>query len=207
MSTSLTDAELIDLGAEEALKRCFTALTGKVVSYDPATRTAMIQPLTQRAIEREDGSLALEDLPQLPDVPVIFPMAGPFSITFPIEPGTTGLVLVLSDSDHQWRTSGASLPSEPGDLRRFHLSCARFLPGYAPDDVANPAASTAALVVKGTDVRLGDETASDFVALASLIDSNLAAIATSIGQAVKSDLSAVATYTPTAVAATLVKAK
>lgn len=194
----------MDLAAEEALFRCFTALTGKVTEYDPTTRTATVQPLTKRAIAREDGTLSLESLPPLPSVIVIFPMAGPFSITFPIEVGTVGLLLVLSDSDHIWRET--QIESEPGDLRRFSLSCTRFLPGYLPDAVAHPAAATEALVVKGTDVRLGDETASDFVALASLIDANFTAIATSIGQAVKADLSSVVTYTPTSVAATKVKA-
>lgn len=176
MALNPTDDELMDLAAEEALKRTFTALTGRVTEYDATTRTATVQPLTQRAIEREDGSLALEDLPPLPSVPVMFPMSGPFSITFPIEVGTTGLILVLSDSDHIWRETQLTKPSEPGDLRRFSLSCTKFLPGYTPDAVANPAAAVAALVVKGADVRLGDETATDAVALAPGTNARLDAI-------------------------------
>lgn len=200
-----TLGELIDLGAEEALARCFTALTGKVVAYDATTRTADVQPLTQRSIARDDGSILLEDLPVLPSVVVVFPMSGPFSITFPIEVGSVGLLLVLSDNDAQWRTAGAGTPTDPGDLRRFHLSCARFLPGYQPDAVAHPAAATAALVVKGDPTLLGDETATDFVALASKIADNFTDI--------KADLTAIASaagssssWLPSSVAATKVKA-
>lgn len=206
MALNPTDDELMDLAAEEALKRTFTALTGRVTEYDATTRTATVQPLTQRAIEREDGSLALEDLPPLPSVPVMFPMAGPFSITFPIEVGTTGLILVLSDSDHIWRETQLTKPSEPGDLRRFSLSCTKFLPGYTPDAVSNPAAAVAALVVKGTDVRLGDETASDFVALASKVETELGKVITALGT-IATAAGAVNSYTVVVpVGATKVKA-
>lgn len=208
MSTSPSEGELMDLAAEEALFRCFTALTGKVTEYDAATRTATVQPLTKRAIAREDGTLSLESLPPLPSVIVIFPMAGPFSITFPIEVGTVGLLLVLSDSDHIWRET--QIESEPGDLRRFSLSCTRFLPGYLPDAVAHPAAATAALVVKGSDVRLGDETASDFVALASKVDTELTKLWAAVLTLKDSTATLVTTSSPyvaAPVAATLVKAK
>lgn len=204
MSTEPTLAELIDLGAEEALRRVFGPMTGKVTSYDAATRTASVELLTTYAIERESGELTQEEMPVLSDVLVIFPMAGPFQITFPIGVGTTGLVIVLGDSDHFWRES--QVKAEPGDLRRFHLSCVRFLPGYTADAVANPAAEENALVIKGPEIRLGDETASDFVTLDSKLQTELTKIAASLAVAVKSDLSAVPTYTPAATAATKVKA-
>jgi len=176
MSLTNTDAENIELGVEEGQKRMYGPMTGKVVAYDSATRTVDVQPMVKRAIERLDGSLLLETLPVLPSVPVVFPMSGDFSITYPVAVGSYGLIIVLSDSDHIWRET--QLEAEPGDLRRFHLGCSRFLPGYAPDAVAMPAAAENALVLRAPEVRLGDETATDFVALSPAVEARLTAIET-----------------------------
>lgn len=175
MSLDPTLAELIELGVREALAETFTAITGRVVAYDAATRTADVQPATKRAIETEAGDLRLESYPLLPSVPVIFPMSGPageWSITFPIPVGTWGLILILSDNDHAWRETGEN-ETGPGDRRRHALGCAKFLPGYLPDATALPAAEESAMVLAGDEVRLGAHTATDFIALAPAIKSQL----------------------------------
>ena len=94
----------------DALKQDFLislhcALPGNVVSFDPETRRADIQPAVKL------GSMAY---PLLADVPVFMP------VPFDIHPGDACLV-VFSDVDiDTWLLSGE--PAEPASPRRHSLS-------------------------------------------------------------------------------------
>lgn len=57
-------------------------LTGKIVSFDPKTQTASIQPDYKPTHNGEKI-----DMPQLDEVPVRFPRAGGFLVTMPIKEG------------------------------------------------------------------------------------------------------------------------
>ena len=93
-----------------ALKRDFfsslhCALPGNIVSFDPVTQTAEIQPAVKL------GSLPY---PILTDVPVFMP------IPFEINPGDACLVIFSDvDIDNWFETGEASAPNSP---RRHSLS-------------------------------------------------------------------------------------
>lgn len=180
MARNVGLAELVSLAQESRLSDVWTAMPGVVQSYDPTTRTADIRACVRRPIENVDtGEIEHEDLPILPSVPVLFPGAkGGIMMSWPIAQNTTGLLLVLTLSAAKWR-SGADdgkFPAEPGDLRMHHPANVVFLPGWIPDTASTPATAEPALVVAASEVRLGDHTATDFVALAPATDARLDAL-------------------------------
>lgn len=94
--------------------------------FDPARCSVTVKPLLKRAIPAADGSYTEEDLPEIYDVPVAFPMFGGFQFTMPILVGDA-VVLVFPDYDlGAWRSNGGV--TGPGDTRRHHLSGAVALP-------------------------------------------------------------------------------
>tara|TARA_R110001606_G_scaffold44813_7_gene116989 strand:+ start:2666 stop:3403 length:738 start_codon:yes stop_codon:yes gene_type:complete len=60
-----------------------TNFPGKVTDFDPVKQTASVQPQIKATL----GSGDTVSLPVLIDVPVLFPRAGGFSMTFPVEIG------------------------------------------------------------------------------------------------------------------------
>ncbi len=113
---------------QELFSSLHCALPGVVVSFDPETQTAEIQPAVRA------GSLIF---PVLPDVPVFFPGSRESAITWPVSPGDECLV-VLADVDiDAWFETGES--SVPRSARKHSLSDAfafvgfRSLPNALPD--------------------------------------------------------------------------
>lgn len=160
-------AELLRQTADARLGDVHVALPGRVLSYNATTQTADVEPQVKRAIRADDGSKLLEDLPVIPSVPVAFLQAGSFFITFPLAAGTTGLLIFNERSIDTWRATGRS--SDPGDQRPHGLSGAVFYPGLAVAADAIAGLPGGAMVVGGTEIRLGGVGASDFVSLSSIV--------------------------------------
>lgn len=104
-----------------------TAFPARVQSYDGSAQTADLVPLVRRQVPQPDGSHAMEELPVLPCVPVLFPRMGSAFVSLPVAAGDTGLVIVCSGAIGHWRAGDGEV-SDPGDLRRHHPSHAVFLP-------------------------------------------------------------------------------
>lgn len=199
--------EIIRRALDRRLATVHTAAVGSVVSYDEANETVNVQLGTQAPAESGDG---FEDVPPLEDVPVIWPGGGSGGLTFPLAAGDR-VIVVFSETDFgPWLDTGE--PAPPEFDRRHGLYGAAipwFVPGSAKD-AGGP-------VLSGDPVKLGDETASDFVALASLVTDNLNALKDAIANAVpiaqdggvglqNTILAALADW-PTDLAATKVQAK
>lgn len=170
------------------------ALPGKVESYDAATQTADIKPLIKHVVEAEGGEIA-ESLPVLPNVPIAFPRAGDFFVSFPVAKGDTVLVVFCDASIDEWRATGKE--SEPGDLRKHSLSGAVAIPGvYANDDKLSDAHGENMVMGKdggsqihikpNDEIHLGSEDASDFVALAGLVRDEITAVRNTLNSLVTS---------------------
>jgi hypothetical protein len=188
------EAELIRRGMDTKLADVRTAMAVRVQTYDFATRTVDVTPLVLEVTETDDGDIT-EALPVIPSVPVAFPRAGGFFITFPIVPGDTGQIVICDRSIDQWRTRGSQsyTPSygyavDPLDKRQHHASAAVFYPGLS--DSLNPI-----LDAHPTDMVIGKDGGSsihitplgevklgfaptDFVALAALVLTELGNIKT-----------------------------
>lgn len=113
------------LMALDALQRSiWTAIPGKVSAWNPLTQRATITPGVK------DGD---RGLPELLDVPVYFPRAGGYILTFPIEVGSPGLVVFSAVSPAEWFARGAV--TTPLDQRRHTISGGVFIPGFDPSPV------------------------------------------------------------------------
>lgn len=104
---------------QELLSSLHCALPGTVVSFDPSTQTAEIQPAVKA------GSTLF---PVLPDVPVFFPGSRESAITWPLSPGDECLV-ILADADiDAWFESGEA--AAPRSARKHSLSDAFAFVGF-----------------------------------------------------------------------------
>lgn len=154
--------EVIEEAVDERLQHVYTAMPGRVEEYDAEFQSVSVKPLVTFERTAQDGSLVADSLPVIGGVPVVFPGAGSFSITFPIEAGTTGLLIFANCSLDQWLANGNEV--NPGSDRRHSIADAIFIPGLRP--FASPiggsggtAPSTTAMVLEGADVRVGGEDA------------------------------------------------
>lgn len=122
--------ELTRAWIERYLGDLHVALPGRVVSYDENTQTADVLPLVRHPSPQPDGSVAQEDLPVIPSVPVLWMRGGGCFVALPLEPGDGVQLLVNSAAIGHWR-AGQGEVTDAGDLRRHHLSHAVAIPGLA----------------------------------------------------------------------------
>ena len=162
-------ATVIREAIETKLVDVHTGMPGRVESYDEEAQTANIRPLIKRVLREVDGSRVPEELPVLPSVPVAFPGSGGFSMTWPLAPGDTGMLLFSEMSIDRWRTTNEVI--DPGDGRRHGLSGAMFVPGLRAQSGKLPgAAVSATAMVMRPNVILGDSTASEPIVLGSALN-------------------------------------
>lgn len=124
-NTTLQD--LLARFRESMVADLHTALPGKIVKYDESTQKADVQPLIKERYTDESGAQQSRELPVIPSVPVQFPGAGGYRITFPVAVGDTGLIMFAEASLDKWLVSGGTV--NPADERRHDLTDAVFLPG------------------------------------------------------------------------------
>lgn len=107
--------------------RIWTALPGIVVVADLLKMTVQVQPAIKGIQTNSDGSTQYVTLPVLLDVPICFPSAGGFLLTFPINTGDEVLVIIASRCiDAWWQNGGLGIPME---LRMHDLSDGFAIPG------------------------------------------------------------------------------
>lgn len=91
-----------------------------VQRFDPYKQVVDVQPLIREKLLNPENVISYEQYPLLVNVPVVYPRAGGFSITFPISAGDECLV-VFSDLaiDNWWLNGNVQNPVEQ---RRHDLS-------------------------------------------------------------------------------------
>jgi hypothetical protein len=101
-----------------------------------AKQTPEVEISVREPVVDEDGAVATEALPLISDVPVLWPGGGGFHVHLPLAAGDH-VLLVFSDlATGVWRSSGQQ--SDPGDLRRHHLSYCFAIPCVRPDSSPIP---------------------------------------------------------------------
>jgi hypothetical protein len=218
MPTVPTLAAVITDGVRAHLNELMTATVGKVTAYNPLFDTVDVLPMILRPFS-QDGETVHEELPILPDIPIVWPRAGGYILHMPIAQGDTVLLVFSHDCTDGWRETGAQ--SAPGDLRRHSLSNAVAVPGVFPQTAplsADPtqAASRLAGLVIGQEGTTNQIEVSDLgialghlavmpVALAPPVVSLLAAVSVWVA-AVQAALVAPSNVLPALVGATLAPA-
>lgn len=137
----------------------WTALPGIVQSVDFSTMTCEVQPAIQGSLEDENGNITAINLPLLVDVPIVFPSAGGFLVTFPMASGDEVLVVLASRCiDAWWQSGGIQRAIE---ARMHDLSDAFAIPG--PKSQTNlPAGS-----ISSTDLEIRNGAGTVYLSLTS----------------------------------------
>ena len=148
---------------EDRLEDLHTCSWGYVTSYDAASQSCTVQLVLRRQFVVEGGQVQSERPAPLVSVPVVFPGAGDYSITWPLKSGDVVLVVFAERAMHQWNAGGQE-DLEPDDGRMHSMSDAVAIPGLRPrtkpiDDP--PDNAVVVTVPDGETVRLGDKTASE----------------------------------------------
>jgi hypothetical protein len=119
--------QLLKAEFEYSMGLVHTSFPGVVVSYDPNTRRADIQPSLKRRLP--NGSFM--DLAVISDVPVRYPGNKKYTIHFPLEEGDEVEVSVCERSTDSWRDTGGK-GIEDTDPRRFSMNDCYCAPGLEP---------------------------------------------------------------------------
>lgn len=102
------------------LAHLWTSLPCEVESYDPERVTVDVWPLIKIPVCLPNGEIKTVEIPKLMDVPVMFPCAGGFTITHPIQKGDECLVSFASRNIDLWWQSGGL--QNPFNTRKHDLS-------------------------------------------------------------------------------------
>ena len=181
-TTKPTPHENLLSGIRGQIARVHTSLPGKVVSYDSATQTCTVTCAVDFKYAHPDsGEPVSYSPPAIANVPVAFPGAGDWSMTWPLTAGDDVLLVFAERGLDEWKSHGGG-GHQPTDVRRFDLSDAVAIPGLRSPAGAIPAEGFAddALVIRGAEIRLGSSSATEFVALKSLVETELNRIWTAL---------------------------
>lgn len=172
--------ELLKMAVKDGTARIHTACPAIVTAYDSTRQTVEARLVIRSRFRGADGTVQSVKGPVLTNIPVLFPhSASGFGLTFPLAKGDWVLLHIAERSLDEWKASGND-DITAGDLRRFDLSDAYAYPGGQPPAVAvgSSGVSATAMVVEGSDIRLGSSAAADKVALSTATDSAINAIST-----------------------------
>lgn len=114
------DEETLRMAFDSQLANLWTALPCIISAFDPVAMTVSAQPAIKGSVTNPDGSTQSVNLPLLVDVPLVFPTAGGYSITFPIASGDECLVVFASRCIDGWWQSGGV--QEAMEFRMHDLS-------------------------------------------------------------------------------------
>lgn len=181
MSRSPSFAEMLTSIFKAELAEVRVCLPGKITAVSGDGGRVSVQPQLKDRFLESNGTLEEVSLPVIQNVPVQWPRAGNAALTFPLEAGHF-VTLFFSDKDMtKWLLNGTE--TSPDNNRNHHLSDAIAVPGLYPFGEPFTAYSDSNIVlgfdngkqvhVKPSEVSLGSETPSDFVALASKVDAAL----------------------------------
>lgn len=188
MTTSRTPtlAEVIRRAIEKRVERIHVAIPGIIETYDAATQTADVRIAVNRLEELDDGTEVEEEFPIIPDVPVAFPRAGDFYVSFPLKKGNSVLLIFCERSIDNWLAGDGGVV-DPDVFQTHDLVDAVAYPGIYPETKAlknNEDAgitmghdSGCRIVVEKSEVRIGAD-ATEFASHASKVLSELNAIVT-----------------------------
>lgn len=146
--------ESLRLALESQQAQIWTALPGIVSGVDLSKQTVSVQPSVQGSVSDSSGNITNVNLPVLVDVPIVWPRAGGFALTFPIKAGDEVLVVFSSRCiDAWWQSGGVGVAAE---ARMHDLS-----DGFA---VLAPTSQSKKLNnVSSSNVQLRDEAGTTYV--------------------------------------------
>lgn len=143
-------SQLLQMAGRQVSGQISVSQPGTVTGYDHSTQKASVRPIIKRGYS--DGR---EDVqPVIHEVPVIFPRSSGASLTFPVTPGDTVLLVFSDIALERWLADGKE--RGPGDLRQHALTDAVAIPGLIPFSTGSLAENNedVLLTFEGSQVRL-----------------------------------------------------
>lgn len=188
-SRALTFENVIRAVLDARQAEIHTALPAKVISYNVSKQTADVQPLVKDVYTAADGSQQVRSFPPISSVPVAFLRGGGYFLSVPLNEGDTGMLIFCELPIDRWRSTGQE--SHPVNARRHGVGNAVFYPGVAPIAQALGEAGVDDHLVIGKEggcqvhvtdalVNIAEESAADFIALATKVATELTRIQTDL---------------------------
>lgn len=216
-----SEAEVLRRAMESATRTVMTTLPGKVVSYDPTTKLAVVEPTAHNG----------NPLPPIPDVPVKWPRFGGYRLVGPLNKGDEVTLHFHKWDPSRFRESGET---SQANLARDAGVYPIAVPGSEADTgyngggdsslhlgtnnaVTEIKVSANSITLKAATVNLTADAPVDAAALASQVDAQFTSLkaavaagltAVGVGGAANGPAGATAfngAFTPTSVASTKVK--
>ena len=120
-----SEVDVVALKAQEERADIWTALPGRIKSFNPEAQTATVEVMYK---PRHNGKPVA--MPDLLEVPVVLQRGGGFAFTHPIKPGDGVQIQFQSRNIDNWYGKGE--PSEAATARMHDLSDAVAIPGLEP---------------------------------------------------------------------------
>lgn len=118
--------EVMSTAIETRLLDLHTAMPGQIVSYNTANQSCVVQPCIKK--KYEDGTVV--NIPQITNVPVVFPRAGKAFISLPLKAGDYVLIIFSERAMDLFSNLGGV--QDPKDPRKHHITDAIAIPGVYP---------------------------------------------------------------------------
>lgn len=185
-------ADVIRAAVDSALSDFRVALPGRVQSFDASKQAADVQPILKQTYVDEEGQEQAVAFPVVRNVPVVFPGAGGFRITFPLQAGDD-VLLIFSDLGLDKYLSNGGALVDPVSLHEHHLADAIAIPGLHPFSSPWSGSSDSNMTLgadggpqihlKAGAICLGDEAATEPAVLGQALVTAIANLATAIAGA------------------------
>ena len=120
-------SQAIDSYFEQAMTGVHTSLLGEVVDYNETSHRAKVKPSVLMLM----GNGIQIELPELLEVPVLFPSAKSFDLEFPLEKGDKVMLVFQEQDISSWKKGDKDPSSETAS--RFSLDSAIAVPGLFPE--------------------------------------------------------------------------
>lgn len=144
----ITLDELIGIALEARMAEVHTALPAVVTEYDRSAGTVGVTVPISRMIPDGSGNFVAEPYPALKDIRIEWPGCGKFLITWPLEKGDEGVLVICQHNLGPWRTAGDAV--EAGDTAMHTLDGAVFRPAPLTDGKTPTTASASNMVIGST---------------------------------------------------------
>ena len=135
---SPTLAEVIVKAIEARIFDLHTGLPARVLSYDPDSQSAEVQPLLNRVFLNADQELETLEIPPLKNVPVQYPAGNGWHISYRLAAGDVVYLTFAERSLDKWLDTAGVLTVDPADSRKHDLSDAIAIPGIRTRSAAVP---------------------------------------------------------------------
>ena len=120
-------SQALDSYFEQAMTGVHTSLPGEVVDYNETSHRAKVKPSVSMLM----GNGIQIELPELLEVPVLFPSAKSFDLEFPLEKGDKVMLVFQEQDISSWKKGDKDPASETAS--RFSLDSAIAVPGLFPE--------------------------------------------------------------------------